>query len=189
MVMVSLLFYHVGSLCGLVLQTCGISHSKLTALQQVPGEAIFFLSSYVLSYVKKMHFCFGPLIQQVNFMVLFVVPYALTLCIGILTASCISAYNKRNASGKILIAIFIPLKVVFIKIAGCICIQWLWCRISHPGTSFVLLTPMYCGSAIVLRLLQVDLNSFDSVALIGVIHGIAEVFDRSIMAFIDHIVP
>ena len=32
-----------------------------------------------------------------------------------------------------------------------------------------------------------DLHSLESVALIGIIHGIAEVFDRSIMAFIDHI--
>ena len=39
------------------------------------------------------------------------------------------------------------------------------------------------------RLLQVDLHSSESVALIRVIHGIAEVSDRSIMAFIDFIVP
>ena len=52
----------------------------------------------------------------------------------------------------------------------------------------MLLAPMYCGSAIMLRLLQVDLHTLESVALIGVVHGIAEVFDRSIMALIDHIV-
>ena len=39
-----------------------------------------------------------------------------------------------------------------------------------------------------LRLLQVDLHSLESVALIGVVHGFAEVFGRSIMAFIDHII-
>jgi len=120
-------------------------------------------------------------------MVLFVVPYALTQAVAILTAySIYPAYNKQNASGKVLIAIFTPLIVVVIKAAGRISIQRLWCRISHPGTSFVLLAPMYCGSAIMLRLLQVDLHSLDQVALIGVVHGIAEVFDRSIMAFIDH---
>ena len=83
---------------------------------------------------------------------------------------------------------FTCLKVFVIKVAGRICIQRLWCRISHPGTSSTLLAPMYCGSAITPRLLQVDLHSSESVALIRVIHGIAEVFDRSIMAFIDHIV-
>ena len=48
---------------------------------------------------------------------------------------------------------------------------------------------MYRASAIMLRLLQVDLHTLETVALIGVVHGFAEVFDRSIMAFIDHIVP
>ena len=187
LVIVSLLFYLVDSIYRLGMQACGISHSKLTALQVVPAEVIFCLSSCVIIYVMKMHFCFGTLIQQVKFMVLFVVPYALTQFIAILIASCVyPAYNKQDASGKLLIAIFIPLIVVVIKVAGRICIQRLWCRISHPGTSFVLLAPMYCGSAIMLRLLQVDLHNLDSVALIGVIHGIAEVFDRFIMAFLDH---
>ena len=189
LVIVSLLFYLVDSVYRIGMQACGISHGKLTTLQRVPSEAIFCLSSCVNIYVMKMHFCFGPLVQQVKFIVLLAVPYALTQCIGILLASCIyPAYNKQNASGKILIAIFIPLIVVVTKVAGRICIQRLWCRISHPGTSFVLLAPMYCGSAIMVRLLQVDLHSLESVALIGVIHGIAEVFDRSIMALIDHIV-
>ena len=169
------------------MQACGFSHSKLTALQRIPGETVFCLSSCIIIYIIKMHFCFGPLIQHMKFMVLFVVPYALTQAVAILTAySIYPAYNKQNASGKVLIAIFTPLIVVVIKAAGRISIQRLWCRISHPGTSFVLLAPMYCGSAIMLRLLQVDLHSLEAVALIGVVHGIAEVFDRSIMAFIDH---
>ena len=36
------------------------------------------------------------------------------------------------------------------------------------------------------RLLQLDLQSLGSVALIGVIHGIAEVIERSTMVIIDH---
>ena len=171
------------------MQACGISHSKLTSLQRVPAEAIFSLSNCALICVIKMHFCFGPLIQRMKFIDLFVVPYALAQCTAILTAYGIyPAYNRQNPSGKVLITLFVPLRVVVLKAAGRICIQRLWCRISHPGTSFVLLAPTYCGSAIMLRLLQVDLHSLESVALIGVIHGIAEVFDRSIMAFIDHIV-
>ena len=189
LVIISLLFYLVDSVYRIGMQACGISHSKLTALQRVPAEAIFCLSSCALIYVIKMHFCFGRLIQQVKFIVLFVVPYTLTYCIAILTAYGIyPAYNKENASGKLLIALFTPLVFLVIKAAGRICIQRLWCRISHPGTSFVLLAPVYCGSAIVVRLLQVDLHNLASVALIGVVHGISEVFDRSIMAFIDHII-
>ena len=188
MVIVSLLFYLLDSVYRIGMQAGGIHPFKLTTVQQIPGEAIFCLSSCALIYVMKTHFCFGPLIQHVKFMVLFLGSYALTQCVAILTVSCIYPfYNKQNVQGKVLIAMFAPLIVVVMKATGRICIQRLWCRISHPGTSFVLLAPMYYGSAIMLRLLQVDLHSLENVALIGVIHGIAEVFDRSIMAFIDHI--
>ena len=182
-VIVSLLFYLLDSVYRIGMQSCGISHSKLPILQRLPAEAIFYISSCVIIYVIKKHFCFGPLIQHVKFIVLFVVPYVLAQCITDLTAFLIyPIYNKQNASGKFLIAMFTPLIVVVIKATGRICIQRLWCRISHPGTSFVLLAPMYCASAIMLR------HSLESVALMGVVHGIAEVFDRSIMAFIDHII-
>ena len=185
----SLLFYLVDSVYRIGIQACGIFFSKLTFLQRVPFTAIFYVSSCVNIYVIKKHFCYGPLRQHLKFIVLFVVPCVLTLGIADLTThSVYPAYNKQNASGKFLIAMFAPLVVVVIKATGRICIQRLWCRISHPGTSFVLLAPMYCGSAIMLRLLQVDLHNLESVALIGVIHGIAEVFDRAIMAFIDHII-
>ena len=150
LVIVSLLFYLVDSVYRLGMQACGISHSKLTALQRVPAEAIFSLSNCALICVIKMHFCFGPLIQQVKFIALFVVSYALAKCTAILTAYGIyPAYiNRQNPSGKVLITLFVPLRVVVLKAAGRICIQRLWCRISHPGTSFVLLAPTYCGSAI-----------------------------------------
>ena len=38
-----------------------------------------------------------------------------------------------------------------------------------------------------MRLLQVDLQSLEVVALIGVVHGIAEVIERSTMVLVDHI--
>ena len=96
------------------------------------------------------------------------------------------AYSEQNKAGRLLIALFSPLIVVFLKGISRICVQRLW-KISHPGTSFVLLSPLYCGSAVLLRLLQLDLSSLESVALIGVIHGVAEVVERSTIALIDHI--
>ena len=45
----------------------------------------------------------------------------------------------------------------------------------------MLLAPIYCGLAVMVRLLQVDLQSLKAVALIGVIHGMAEVTERSTM--------
>ena len=46
---------------------------------------------------------------------------------------------------------------------------------------------MYFGCAIVFRILQADLDSLKSIAILGVIHGAAEVIERSAMVVIDHI--
>ena len=51
----------------------------------------------------------------------------------------------------------------------------------------MLLVPLYYGSAVMLRLLQVDFQDVEAIAVIGVIHGIAEVIERSAMVFVDHI--
>ena len=75
---------------------------------------------------------------------------------------------------------------VVLKGSSRLLVQRLW-RISHPGKTFVFLVPLYYGSAVMLRLLQVDLDSLKAVALIGVIHGIAEVIERSIIVLIDYI--
>ena len=172
----------------IAMQASGISHAKLTLSQRIPGTIIFFLSNFLQIYIIKSHFCTGRRMRHVKFILLFMVPSILTFLMGDIVAFFIyPAYNKQGTFGKVLITIFTPLITVVLKIASRFCIQRFWCRISHPGTSFVLLAPLYCGSALMLRLLQVDLQSLESVALIGVIHGIAEVIDRSIMILIDHI--
>ena len=121
-------------------------------------------------------------------MLLLIILCVLTFVAAVLVAfSIYPAYNRQDKSGKVIMAIFAPLIVVLFKVTFCICVQRLWFRISHPGTSYVLLVPLYCGSAVMMRLLQVDLQSLEAVALIGVIHGIAEVIERSTMVSVDHI--
>ncbi|KAL9956470.1 hypothetical protein ACROYT_G037949 [Oculina patagonica] len=62
----------------------------------------------------------------------------------------------------------------------------LW-NITHPGYSYALLVPLYFGSAIIYRVLQAELGNVESIALLGIIHGAAEVLERSTMVVIDHI--
>ena len=50
-----------------------------------------------------------------------------------------------------------------------------------------LLVPLYCGAAVIFRILQADLGRLQTIALLGVIHGAAEVIERSTMVFIDHL--
>ena len=188
LVLLSVLFFLLDSVYRIAMQVCGVSHSKLTASQRIPPRVIFSICNCTQIYIIKRHFCTGSLIKQVKFVLLFIAPYALGQIIAILVAySIYPAYNKQDASGKLLIAVFSPLIAFILKGVCRICIQRFWCQISHPGTSFVLLSPMYCGSAIMLRLLQADLQSLESIALTGVIHGIAEVIDRTMMVVIDHI--
>ena len=63
-------------------------------------------------------------------------------------------------------------------------------KTSYPGTSFVLLSSLYCGSAALLRVYNIRSKrkkQFEIVALFNLIHGIAEVAARSTIALIDHV--
>ena len=173
----------------IVMQVFGISiaNFKFKALQIIPCRILYYLSICSQIYFIAKHFCNRPGIKRLKLILLFVVPCVLTNVTGNLISNLIyPAYNRQDKNGKVIIAIFTPLITAFLKGASRICIQRLWRRISHPGTSFVLLAQLYCGSAVMLRLLQLDLQSLESVALIGVIHGIAEVVERSTMVLIDH---
>ena len=80
---------------------------------------------------------------------------------------------KENSNMKLLIATFSPLLGVVVKVTSRICVQKLY--ITFPGYSYVLLSPVYCGAAVLFRVLQADLGSLQAIALLGIIHGAAEV--------------
>ena len=173
----------------IVMQAFGISiaNLKFNFLQNIPCRIVFYVSVCSQIYIIARHFCERRGIKQLKLILLFVVPCVLTTVTADLFSDVVfPTYKRRDENGKVIIAIFTPLIAVFLKGASRICVQRLWCRISHPGTSFVLLAQLYCGSSIGQRLLQVDLQSLESVALIGVIHGIAEVIERSTMVLINH---
>ena len=168
-------------------QALGISHSKLSTTQTLPLNFLFLSCVCLQAYNFCKHFVNGPSRKLVKLFSLFAIPCMLTFVLAVYVPFVIYPfYNKQDKnSSRLLIALFSPLIVVVLKGISRTCVQRLW-KISHPGTSFVLLSPLYCGSAVLLRLLQVDLSSLESVALIGVIHGIAEVVERSTIALIDH---
>ncbi|KAL9956402.1 hypothetical protein ACROYT_G037875 [Oculina patagonica] len=112
-----------------------------------------------------------------------------TVFLAISAASLIyPLYNDQNEEGKmrLVIALFAPLIGVLFKVISRIFVQRLW-NIIHPGYSYVLLAPLYCASAVMFRILQADLDSLKSIAILGIIHGAAEVIERSTMVVIDHI--
>ena len=184
-----LLPYCIDSAYRIAMHVFGISiaNFKFKGIQEIPCRILFYLSICSQIYIIVRNFCNRTGIIRFKLILLFVVPCVLTNVTAVLIANLVfPAYSGQDKNGKVIIAIFAPLIVVLLKGASRLCVQRLLCRISHPGTSFVLLVPLYCGSAIVLRLLQVDLQSLESVSLIGVIDGIAEVIERSSMVLIDH---
>ena len=183
--LVAFLLFSLDALYRVALQLLGISRSKLSVLQKIPLN-VFFLSSvcwqtYLLTNV------FRTLTKRRYLFLKMILPSCFSLIIAIFVASYIyPMYSKQDGKGKLLIAIFSPLIGVVLKVISRICVQRLWC-ITHPGYSFVLLTPLYFGTAVMFRVLQADLDNIKSIAILGIVHGAAEVIERSTMVFIDHI--
>ena len=83
-------------------------------------------------------------------------------------------YNKQTENIKLLIALFSPLFGVIFKVVLRLCTHRLK-KIIHPGYSYILLVPLYFGSAIVFQVMQAELDSLKFIAVLGVIQGAVEV--------------
>ena len=186
--LISFVFYVLDSLNRGIFQALGISHSEMTFSQKIPGNVFFVICICVQAWILARHFCAGAgTAKKFKTMLLLMVPCEFGAVACLLVAYFIyPEYNKQSKAGRIIIAVFTPLITVVVKSISRLCVQRLW-RVTHPGTSFALLAPQYYGWAVMLRLLQVDLGSLKSIALIGVIHGVAEVIERSVAILIDYI--
>ena len=173
----------------IALQALGISHSKPSSLQLIPSNVITVISVCLQVYFVTNHFCIRrPRRSHVKFFFQMTVSLFSYLILTVPVVQIIyPAYNKQGKDGKLLIALFSPLIGVFLKVILRICVQRLCSKCIHPGYSYVLLTPLYCCSAVLFRVLQAELGSLQSIAVLGIIHGAAEVIERSTMVVIDHI--
>ena len=167
-------------------QALGISYSKLSLLQKIPLNAIFLASfGFQVHFLTKQ---LRALIVKRKLFLFFQLSAScyLTFILALIFTHCIyPAYIKQDKEGKLIIALFAPLTGVLLKLVSRICAQQLW-NITHPGYSYVLLAPLYFGAAVVFRVLQADLGSLHSIVVLGIIHGTAEVIERSAMVVIDH---
>ena len=189
LILISGIFYFLDAVYRVLLQYLGVSESRFSASQKIPLNALFFTSVFAQTYlVTKL--LSGRLWSKKQKLILFfqmVVPGSFSFLVSLLITTFIyPLYNAQNKNGKLIIALFAPLVGVFVKVISRISVQRLY-NITHPGYSFVLLVPLYCGAAVIFRILQADLGRLQTIALLGVIHGAAEVIERSTMVFIDHI--
>ena len=190
LILVICLCYLLDTSYRLALQALGISRSKLSTLQKIPLNLIFFLSTCCQAYLVTNHLRMRRTRKQLVALFLkMTVPLFSIIILAIVVASIIyPLYNKQKEEGKLrlIIAIFAPVIGVVLKVISRICVQRLW-NITHPGYSYVLLAPLYCATAVMFRILQADLDSLKSIAILGIVHGAAEVLERSTMVVIDHV--
>ena len=173
----------------IALQALGISHSKPSSLQLIPANVVIVISLCLQVYFVTNHFCIRRTRRShVKFFFQMTGTSIYLVILEIFVAHIIyPAYNKQSKNGKLLIALFSPLIGVFFKVLQRNCVQRLYSNCIYPGYSYVLLTPLYSCSAVMFRVLQADLGSLQAIAVLGIIHGAAEVIERSTMVVIDHI--
>ena len=190
LVLVAFLVFFLDTCYRVALQALGISHSKLSVLQKIPLNALSFLSIIWQAYFLTKHFRMGRTRKQkVTLFLQITFPVCSIIILAISAASIIyPEYNEQHKESKmrLVIALFAPLIGVVLKVISRIFVQRLW-NITHPGYSYVLLAPLYFTSAVLFRILQADLDSLQSIAILGIVHGAAEVIERSTMVVIDHV--
>ena len=190
LILVACLAYFLDTTYRVVLQALGISHSKLSTLQKLPLNVLFFMSVCVQAYLLTSHFRLLRIRRQkIALGLQMTVPFCSIIIVAVAVVTTIyPLYNKQSEGSvlRLVIALFAPLIGVLFKVISRIVVQRLG-NITHPGYSFVLLAPLYCVSAIMFRVLQADLDSLQSMAVLGLIHGVTEVIERSTMGVIDHI--
>ena len=171
------------------LQALGISHSKLSTIQKLPLHFLFFvIISWQIHLVTNHFLSRQSTRQRITFFFQVEIVLVSIVILAIPVAEIIyPTFNKQTKKGKLLIALFAPLIGVVLKVASRICVQRLHRDFIHPGYSYVLLAPLFASSAIMFRVLQADLGSLQSIAILGITHGFVEVIERSAMVFIDHI--
>ena len=185
--LISLLCLCLSALYRVVLRAFTLSHVSISSyLSGFPLNAIFIICVCLELYVVTNHFC--PRSMKIKKLCLFLqmmVPVCFTFLLGQISHYSVYPYYVESRH-KFLFALFVPLIGVVFKTFSRICAQRLY-NITHPGYSYVMLMPLFYGTAIIFRVLQADLDNLQFIIIIGIIHGAAEVIERSTMVLIDHI--
>ena len=190
LILVSFVMYIFDALFCAVLQAFGKPFFELPvlyrSLSNIPLFVLNIITICVQFYFVARHLLIRPSTRLACLICKMAIPSCSTLiAVFVIRYAIYTAYVKQDTEGKLVIALFSPLMGVIVKAISRICVQRLW-NITHPGYSYVLLAPLYCLLAVMFRVLQAELDSLESIALLGIIHGFAEVVERSTVVVIDH---
>ena len=186
LILVCCVIFSLDALYRVTLQALGKPFYHMSALYKVPLYTFFIVNISLQSYLVTVSFNLRG-VKIITLISKMTIPQCFTFIVAFIIVIFIyPAYNQKDKEGKLLIAIYSPLIGVALKVISRICVQRLW-NITHPGYSYVLLAPLYYLSAVMFRVLQADLESLQYITILGIIHGAAEVVERSTMVVIDHI--
>ena len=130
--------------------------------QRIPLYVIFLISICLQVYLLTNHF--RNLSRRGTLFIKLTTPYCFTSFLAIFVATLIyPMYTKQTERGKLLIALFSPLFGVIFKVASRLCTLK---KIAHPGYSYILLVPLYFGSAVIFRAIRAQISR-DIVRLFG----------------------
>ena len=157
LVLATFLLYGLDTLYRVVLQALRINQSKSFTEQKIPFHLMFLMSISVQVYFLMKHFFKWTLEKTTGkFFFQMILPTCFSDILAFVPAfSLYPAYIELNKEGKLLIAISAPLVGVVLKVISRISVQRLW-KFIHPGYSYVLLVPVYFGSAVLFRVLQAE---------------------------------
>ena len=185
--LISLLCFCLDVLYRVSLRALTLSHVSISSfLTRFPLQAIFIICVCLELYVVTNHFCpRSRTIKELHLFLQLMVPVCFIFLLAQSFYYSLYPYYVESKH-KFLFALFVPVTGVVLKTFSRICAQRLY-NITHPGYSYVMLMPLFYGSAIIFRVLQADLDNLQFIIIIGIIHGAAEVIERSTMVLIDHI--
>ena len=186
LIQICFLVYCLDGLYRVFMQVIGKPY-YIKVYYRLPTYAFYITNVYLQCYTLAGHFNMRSRKQVASLICQITVPTCVCFIVALLITRYIyREYNEQIKLGKLLTALFAPFIGVFLKVISRNCVHRLW-NITHPGYSYVVLAPLYFGSAVMFRVLQLDLDRLQSIAILGIIHGAAEVIERSTMVVIDHI--
>ena len=175
--LISLLCFCLDALYRVSLRALTLSHVSISSfLTRFPLHAIFIICVCLELYVVTNHFC--PRSMKIEKLCLFLqmmVPVYFTFLFGQSFYYFLCPYYVES---KHKFALFVPVTGVVLKTFSRIYAQRLY-NITHPGCSYVMLVSLFYGTAIIFRVLQADLDNLQFIIIIGIVHGAAEVIERS----------
>ena len=161
--LISFLCYCLDSLYRVALRALTLSaHVSISSfLARFPLHAIFIICVSLELYVVTNHFCpRSRTIKKLSLFLQLMVPVCFTFLLAQMSYYSLYPYYVES-NHKFLFALFAPIIGVVLKTFSRICAQRLY-NITHPGYSYVMLVPLFYGTAIMFRFCRRILTIYNS---------------------------